>query len=476
MKKYLLIFAIMAFSFSCSDFGDINVDPKSATAVPAETLFANATKNLADQMTSTSVNSNIFRLFAQTWTTTTYVDEPNYNLTTRDQPGTFWDTFYRDILKDLDETRKILMSTDDATILPAVRNNQFALIDILEVYSYHVLVDVFADVPYSQALDPDNVLPAYDDDAATYASIIAQLDQAIASISDGEESFGEFDLIYGGDMAAWVRFANSLKLRLAVRIASVDAGKAATMATQAVAGGVFSSNADNASFQYLASAPNTNPVWVALVQSGRQDFIPANTFVDVTNELEDPRRTAFFDDNLDDGVYAGGLYGQNSPYADYTHLGDVFNQPDTPGILLDYSEVEFLLAEASELGLIGTPADAEAHYNNAVTASFEFYGVAGVEAYLSKPEVAYATAAPTWQEKIAVQKWLSLFNRGFEAWVTYRKYGFPELTIAPVSMLPVPRRYTYPQDEPTVNGGSYSAGSSAIGGDELDSRVFWDVE
>ncbi len=467
MKKYLLIFTTIAFFSSCSDFGDLNVDPKSATSVPAETLFANGTKNMSDLMMSTSVNRNIFRLFAQTWTETTYTDETNYDLVTRDQPGWHFDVTYRDVLRDLKEAKITLSSTDDGTSA-AVRNNQIASISIMEVYAYHILVDVFGDIPFTEALDINNVLPSYDDDAAIYTAIIALLDESIGMINGGEGSFGDSDLIYGGDMAAWRKFANSLKLRMAIRTGS------ATMAAQAVAGGVFTSNDDNASFDYLAAAPNNNPVYQSLVESGRKDFVPANTVVDILNGLSDPRRPVFFDDNMGAGVYVGGTYGQNSPYNAHTHLGDIFHTPDVPGILLDYAEVEFLLAEAAELGLAGAPADAEGHYNNAVTASFEFWDVDGAAAYLATPAVAYATASSSWQETVATQKWIALFNRGFEAWTTYRKYGFPAMNPAPISMEEVPRRYTYPVDEASRNGASYSAAAAAMGGDLKSSKVFWD--
>lgn len=475
MKKYFVILTTIAF-FSCSDFGDLNVDTKSATVVPAETVFANATRNLVDEMTESSVNLNIFRHFSQAWAQTTYQDETNYNLVVRDQPGGHWNALYRDVLKDLAETTTIINNTDNSTLSAGTISNQLATISILEVYTYHVLVDTFGDVPFSQALDIDNVLPAYDDDAAIYASIITQLDEAIGMIVASEGSFGASDLVYGGDMAKWKKFANSLKLRMAVRIASVDAAKATTMATEAVASGVFTSNDDNALFEYLDGAPNTNPVWTDLVESGRQDFIGSNTIIDIMNDLEDPRRPVYFDQNLGDGVYVGGPYGENAPYGDFTHLGDIFHQPDTPGDILDYAEVEFLLAEAAELGLVGAPADAQGHYEAAITASFDFWGVEGAADYIAKPDVAYATASSSWQETVAVQKWLHLFNRGFEAWSTYRKYGFPMMNIPPTSGENVPRRYTYPNDEPSRNGASYTAAAAAMGGDLKTSKVFWDVD
>ncbi len=475
MKKYFLIILLTAFTFSCSDFGDLNVDPKTPVAVPAETLFANATLRLSNQMTSNNVNVNIFRLFAQHWTETTYTDETNYNLVNRDQPGTHWDRLYRDVLKDLKEARDVRINTDDGVMPRTQFNNQLAMINILEVYTWHVLVDSFGNIPYTEALDDDNVLPAYDDDEFIYNSIITQLNEAIAMITPGDVGFDDFDLIYADNMSKWLKFANSLKLRLAVRISEVDAAKATTMASEAITGGVFESNDDNATFAYLSAPPNTNPLWVDLVQSGRQDFIPADTSVDILNALADPRREVFYDDNMGPGVYIGGTYGQNAPYGDHTHLGDIFHEPDTPGVLMDYAEVSFLQAEAAELGLAGSPADAEGFYNQGVTASFDYWHVDGAAAYLTNPDVAYTTASTSWQETIATQKWIALFNRGFEAWSTYRRYGFPALVIAPISQEMVPRRYTYPQDEPSVNGDSYAAAAAAMGGDLKSSRVFWDV-
>ncbi|WP_456378435.1 SusD/RagB family nutrient-binding outer membrane lipoprotein [Lutibacter sp.] len=471
MKKYLLIIMGIVLISSCTDFGDMNESTKAPTAVPAETLFANATKNVFDQMVSTNVNRNIFKLFSQYWTETTYTDEANYDFG-RDQPGTHWNILYRDVLKDLDETRVIINNTNDGSPIALV-NNRLAAISVLEVYAYHVLVDSFGNVPFTQALDPDNVSPAYDDDAAIYDAIIIKLNDAIAMFTTGEGTFGGSDLVYGGDASKWLKFANSLKLRLALRMAQVNVSTASTMASEAIAGGVFTSNADNATFAYIGASPNTNPIWVDLVESGRKDWVATNTIIDIMNNLSDSRRPIYFQENLGAGTYVGGIYGANNTFGDYTHAGDIFHQPDTEGVILDYAEVEFLMAEAIEMNLI--TGNAETHYNNAITASFEYWGANDVASYLANPNVAYTTASTSWQETISIQKWLALYNRGFEGWANYRIYGYPTMNIPPVSLEAVPRRYTYPEDEPSINGDSYTAAASAMGGDLKSSKVFWDV-
>jgi hypothetical protein len=143
--------------------------------------------------------------------------------------------------------------------------------------------------------------------------------------------------------------------------------------------------------------------------------------------------------------------------------------------LLDYVEVEFYLAEAAARGWTvgGTAAE---HYDKAITASMEYWGVdaADITLYLARPDVAYATATGTYKEKIGVQKWLALYNRGFEAWTEWRRLDAPVL-VAPANALSViPVRFTYPVQEQNLNGTNYASAATAIGGDKVDTKLFWD--
>ena len=475
MKKIIILLIFASLSTSCSKFDGWNVDVKHPSKVSAEALVTNAQKFMALRMASTSVNYNIFKMFAQYWTETTYTDEANYDLVNRDIGGNFWYNIY-DILNDLNDAKSIV--ENDASLDATTKGNKKAIIDLMQVYLFHVLVDTYGNVPYSEALDINNVTPKYDDDQEIYNDLFDRITADVNQLNGGGSSFGSADLFYNGDASAWVKFGNSLKLRMAVRIADTDAAKANAMATEALNGGVFGSNAENFEFHFMSDPPNNNPIWASLVQSGRHDFVVANTFVDIIVPLNDPRIPYYMDNNI--APYTGGPYGDNNSYASYTHIGVPFHQPDMPFILLGYDEVEFLKAEAAERNLGGlTPADAEAHYNNAITASMEWWGVsaADIATYLAQPSVTYATAASTWQEKIGVQKWLALYGRGFEAWSSWRNLGFPAMNVPPVPRTTngeVPRRYIYPLDESDVNEVNYNAASTAMGGDNLLSKVFWD--
>lgn len=474
MKKLFLIILLATGVVACSDdLSEVNVDTKAPTEVPADVLFSNATKNLIDQMVSTNVNTGIFKLVAQYWTETTYTDEANYNLVERDINGAQWIILYRNVLKDLEEAKMILNENPDSSLSEGQIQNRLAMIEVLQVFTWHVLVDTFGDIPYTEALDLQNSTPVYDDDAAIYADIVTRLDSAISQLTDGAGGFGTADYLYNGDAGQWSKFANSLKLRLALRYANVDDTKAAQMATEAIAAGVFESHADNASMTYEASAPNTNPIWEDLVQSGRADFVAANTLVDRMNSLDDPRRNDYFAQNLGAGVYDGGTYGANgNTQGNSTIYSERFEDPTLEGVILDYTEVEFLIAEAAARGYISE--DAETHYNEAITSSILYWDGTEAEAnaYIAQPAVAYSQT--NWIEKIGVQKWIALYNRGFEAWSSWRKLDFPKLPNAAQSGLPVPLRFTYPVSEATLNGANWEAASSAIGGDEQQTPVFWD--
>ena len=166
---------------------------------------------------------------------------------------------------------------------------------------------------------------------------------------------------------------------------------------------------------------------------------------------------------------------------DYSHCFQIISTiqaPDYPGAILDYSEAEFLLAEAAERSMYGTPADAEGHYNAGVTASILDWGGTLAEAslYLSQNDIAYSTAAGTWKQKIGEQAWIALYNRGFEGWSSYRRLDFPVLAApAEADITQVPTRYTYPSREETLNGTNVEAAGTAIGGNTLTTKVFWDV-
>ncbi|MEN2400407.1 SusD/RagB family nutrient-binding outer membrane lipoprotein [Flavobacterium sp. MC2016-06] len=498
MKKIIYSLIILTFVSSCSDITDENVDKKNPSTVPAATLFTSAEKGIAEQVVNSSVNKNIFRLVNQQWTETTYIDESIYQWTTRKISDNHWGAFFAGtitndgslsdliIAKTAIENEVIIASDPEFAAKTIVKKNQLAMIDILIVYSYQILVDTFGDIPYSEAFKGSgNYLPKYDKAIDIYKDLIVRVDYDIANINPVYPGFGTADVIYGDKLSSWIKFANGVKLKLGINLkASGLADEIADAAIVSASANVFTSNNDNAKISYQNSVPNTNPIYVDLVFSGRHDFVPTKPFVDALVSKNDPRTKVYFAQNLKDAngnaaPYKGGVVGLKNSYSKYTHIGDVVQLPDFKGTYMDYAEIEFLLAEAVERG-VAVSGDAASHYTKAITASMEDWGVqkADIDAYLAQTTVAYASATGTWEQKIGEQAWYALFNRGFEGWTSTRRLDFPALV--PPSNADaaaegqVPSRMAYPIREQTLNAVNYNAATTSIGGDKLTTKLFWD--
>lgn len=545
MKKLIIILTAAVFAVSCSsNLEDLNQNVKDPTAVSGESLFASAQKRLADQMLTPNVNLNNNRLWVQHWNETTYQDESNYNQITRSIPDRHWRVMYRDVLKNLAEAYQVIEEEDNA-LTNAQKPNKLAIIEILSVYAWSNLVETFGDIPYSEALDVDNTLPKYDKGEEVYNQLAARLDAALSSFNSESSFAGTEDLIYNGDVDSWKKFGNSLKLRMAMVLEN-DA-----MAASAIAGGVFESNDDTAAYQYSASAPNNNPINDNLVLSGRNDYVAAQTIIDIMNDLQDPRRADYFDPNLSEdlgtvtsvsssggvttitfaapfdeapiignnayapgapevpvrigtitgagadyieitevingaeagdelfyAVYDGAQPGKVARYADFSHANRTMVDGDVPGVILSYIEVEFLRAEAA--ARTGDMAAAKAHYDAGIAASFEFWGTHGLDDYLAQPGVDFDTAvanspsSPQWKAVIGTQAWLGLYNETFSTYLTLRRLDYPLLTRPERAVSGFPVRYTYPVSEQNLNGTNYEAAASSIGGDNAETRLFWD--
>ncbi|RLD60070.1 MAG: SusD/RagB family nutrient-binding outer membrane lipoprotein [Bacteroidetes bacterium] len=479
MKKIYLIFIVLiALSVSCTkNFEEMNTDKKHPVEVPGETLFSNAQVALADQIASTNVNLNIWKLYSQYWTETTYIDEANYDIVNRTIPDNTFRTYYRDILVDFKEAARLINAAPaDGEAAVITKTNKLQIIELLNVYAYQRLVDMFGNIPYSEALNVEtNITPAYDDAFGIYQDLISRIDAALGSMDDTGDSFGDADLYYGGDVEAWAKFGNSLKLKIGITLSDSDPGLAQTT-VEAAAAGVFAESGDDCLLVYMGTTPNTNPLYEDLVLSGRKDFVPANTIVDIMNDLSDPRRDDYFEIN---GLseYTGGDYGYSNSYLNFSHISDKIQVAEFPCPLLTYTEIEFYLAEAAERGF-SVGGDAESHYNAGVENSIIEWGgtTDDYSAYIGG--VAYASA--NWKELVGTQSWIASYTRGFVGWTNWRRLDFPELNIpeSPESDdEKVPKRFLYPVNEQTLNAANYYSAAGAIeGGDMMSSKLFWDTQ
>lgn len=475
MKKILIYISVVVIATSCKkDITSVNSDPKTSVSAPSAALFLGAEKNLVDLYNTTAVSSAPFRVLAQIWTENTYTTEARYNI-----DGTtagFWNNIYSTALNNFEQAKSTFASDVlDASLL----RNDAIIADILEVYSYNLLVNTYGNVPYSEAENRTIPFPKYDDAKTIVDDLITRLDTSIAGLDVSAASLGNADQIYKGSTAKWKKFAATLKLKLALLIADTDPTQASAKALEAVSSGLIASNSDNATFTFDASAVTTsNLIWQNLVNSGRHDFVPSELFINTLVSLNDPRLPLFVTKDPNGG-YSGGIAGAGNAYGIYSDFSSQWLGATYPADLLDYSEAEFLLAEAIERG-IAVGGTAEEHYNNAVKASINFWGGADADAatYLAQSTVAYTTATGTWQQKIGYQKWLAFANRNWDSWTEIRRLGYPDIDeVSPPTgtTLKLPLRYTYPAAEQSSNPTNWAAAAAALpGGVDIQSaKLFW---
>jgi Starch-binding associating with outer membrane len=472
MKKIIssVLLASMVFTSCESEITSLNDNPKEANSATSDQMFTAGAIGLATRIHSLNSNENHFRYFTQQFTGVQYPAEAKYDLLTRNVPQSNWNSMYIQLNK-LNIGLNALSSVPSS---PVVENKRAAL-ELMKAYAYSVLVDTYGDVPYSEALNAvDNVKPKYDDAKTIYMDLISKIDnQVLAKLTLGAGGFGANDPFFGGSEAKIKKFANTLKLRIGLNLADVDPVLAKATVASAVVSGVITSNADNVGLKFDKEGLYTNPVYQDLVQSGRNDYIPADTYVDYLNSTNDPRRDAYFNNKIS-GAYVGGKYGKLNSYAAYSHFNDAIALSDARAEFFDAAEANIMLAEAVERGFIG--GSAATYYTAAIQASLDYWKVSPADQATYLAANNYNALPGTWKEKIGLQAWVITFNRGFESWEFSRRLDFK--TFTPPANNAVPVRLPYPVAEGSINNTNRSAAVtkqwSDITKDTQSSKVFWD--
>jgi hypothetical protein len=473
-KRFISIVVLVLLISACTDdITRFNDETKRASEVPPGSLFSNAVKTLSDGLASASVNVNIFRHFVNHWAQAVIQEEAQFNYVTRSINDAWWTRMYRDVLNDLKESARII--TNDATLNPTIKTNQLAIIDIMQVYTFNILVTTYGDIPYSKSLDDQILFPVYDDAKTVNKELMIRLENDIAKLSISAPGFtSSEDIIFQGSVAKWISFANSLQVRMAMTISDIDNSLAKTAFEKANPNAI-NATSNNGFVKYFTAIPNNNPLYNQLVLANRTDYIAAKDLMDVLNSFEDPRKPGFFGVN-NVGLYVGGVMGIPSDYPKMSKPSARVADPSAPNVLIDYVEMEFYRAEAKERGYNVT-GSAESHYNNAIKASILYWGgtEANADKYLLRSDVAYTTAAGGWKQKIGFQKWIALYNRPFEGWLEVRRLDFPKLTIPVNAFSGYPNRMKYPANEQQLNGTNYTNAATKIGGDKSETKLYWDI-
>jgi Susd and RagB outer membrane lipoprotein len=387
----------------------------------------------------------------------------------------------------------------------------YAMANIWKVQMYLPMTDYWGPIPYSKVGNGEKSVP-YDSQEEIYKDFFATLRTAVAELerNRGKTFLGNNDQVYGGSVDKWILFANTMRLRLALRISKVDPALAKTEAEAAVAGGTLATNADDAFVKVTANSPNPLGGITAW-----NEFRMSAAMESTLRGYEDPRISRFFSPvpgttNTFKGLRNGNSQVQlglaeNTANAN-SNVGAAFQDParfTQPWGIMFASEAHFLRAEGA-LNNWNMRGTAKELYEKGIELSMRQWGItdaAAIAAYtastktpvalndavrtpaMSDIPVAFASDVAKQREQIGTQKWLALYPYGFEAWAEYRRSGFPKLyprlnsdnTDVPVG--DIVRRAPFVIGEIATNKPGVDVGVQKLGGaDNAKTRLWWDKQ
>ena len=490
MKKILSIILLsltVGISSCKKDYFNLETNPNSPSVTTPGLLLSGSLKATADIV---NVNFSTYGVWMGYWAPSgNYVPNASlftYNFTNVDYQ--VWTPLYSNAANyNALETR--------SAANPALVNYQ-AIAVIMKAYDFQALVDVYNNVPYTEAFKGiGNISPAYDKGEFIYNDLLKKLDVAIGLIKSAPvtaENPGNSDIMYKGNMNKWIKFANTLKLRIVLRQWNLVAKRGAlTTALQSTAAeGYLDAN----------SSGEVNPGYAnSDAQGGQQspfyriygydqsdnftpnyDYFRANAYsIDKLNSYNDPRVGQLYD-TIPDGTIHGNEYGDPNalPNAVISAIGPGLLKGATQNaVILSGSEALFLQAEGALNGIVA--GSAQAFYEAGITASFVSTGVdnaaAEAVAYYTQDLVNVSYAASDPLEAIITQKWISLNGYGnLEAYNEYRRTGFPSdvpRSIASGTLgTTIPSRIFYPSSEYQQNAGNVTKEGTI---DRFTSKIFW---
>ena len=391
-----------------------------------------------------------------------------------------------------------------------------AVAEILKVTAIVRVTDVYGPIPYSKF--GTGIQVAYDSQKDVYYRFFEELSNAIEVLTSynsrtSEPYLEDYDYIYNGNVANWIKFANTLRLRLAMRISYVDQTKALDEAKAAIDHtiGLMTSVSDNAVLKQSVSFSFINEWWEAF--ESFNDFRMSATMDCYLKGLQDPRLASYFKVAKKDGAYHGVRNGQTSrSQGTLSEAASSMNVGQASSILwMDAAETYFLLAEAKLRLNLGDKTVKE-YYEEGVKTSFSSKGASGAESYLDNdvnvPSTSFidptngrntdvsrmvSTLTVKWDEsaspdkkleRIMVQKWIALFPDGQEAWSEMRRTGYPGIVTintnasgGEVATGELISRLKFPTKEYSDNGENTQAAVSLLKGTDIaGTRLWWDVK
>lgn len=489
MKFFLLFLCALAFLLlpvSCTEnFEEIDFPATASVSTDANGLFTVATQRgsmtwyMFDRAQRLTANLYMqYNTITGVFPTDYY--EPSFGIFTD-----IWDRSYGDQNFEFAP----LFYAHHTIEVSALRENPHkeGIARIWKAFLFQRMTDMYGDIPYSTAFTSSQ--PSFDRQQDIYKDLVEEIKKGKQLLAQAGNfpSYGNADLIYQGNLKKWEKFANSLLLRMALRVIHVDPQFSRSIITAIGNGPLMESNSDSNKMLWDGSVSNIyfrNPILVTEVFNNTR---MSATMVDFLKNNNDPRLPLYAKPAETDRQYRGLKNGLNPDgqsvfddnyFKQFSRLGPVFIEENGATYNMHYAEVCFLKAEAAHRGLI--PGSAAQFYNEGIRAAIEMYGFTNaneIQKYIDQPQVRFNSAKAI--EQIITQKWVSLCMNGVEAWAEKRRTGFPILPLpefkGPVNNGKFPRRLIYSESEKRLNQANTQAAVTRMGGDDQSIRVWWDV-
>lgn len=463
----------MLFASCTSDFEEINTNPNSPTEVPSTNILAYVLYNFTINTFDTDINGGESG-YANQIGKIQYMEEAIYSF----RESTF-NTFFSDVYRNQMNCQVIIEQAEEEGA-----TNMKAAATTWSAYIWLIATDMWRDIPFSDALGAtEGVLsPTYDTQETIYPAVMDMLEEANDLFNEGAtDELGDGDVLFSGDLTLWQKFANSLRLRMAMRLSDVEP-ETAKAAIQEILGDpatypIISSNTDNATYWWPGDGTYDEPWYTNSLT--RDDHGVADVIIDQLLDFNDPRISVYAKVATSDGEYRGVVVGDdtdNFQTSEISRIGAIFRD-DEAGFspLMNYAEICFIKAEAAANGWYTDMTAAEA-YEDGITASMEQFDVAedDISTYLAQSDIAYSSV-----NQIYLQKWLCLFKNGPEAWAENRRTDVPELSAAPDATYTghnrPPFRQPYPTNEYYLNYDNISTYWTNCTDRMWGQKMYWDT-
>ena len=504
MKSIQLYIILLALTLvACTEgFEKLNTPPTSSTTIDPGAILAKVQRD-SKFTQGHEYQSLTAGAWIQWWVSSNNLPSSRYYF--QRHRGEDWGGQYNNIMNIAQIRHHLLKGQEDT----AEGRLRLAIARVVEIDLWQTITDLYGDIPYSESAMGENDLitqPKYDTQEFIYQDLIRSLDETIAQLnasSASDKSYGTSDLYYSGDVSKWIRYANSVKLQLGMRMKYVAPDFARTVVAQALSSPLIASNSDNAqietSTQYEASR---HPLLNLFRRGSPDNKYLGKAFIDYLVATNDPRLRMIASPSINSELagtpeYRGKLAAPtdeellgvvNNDYSlasDLTYFSDTYNASNPiPCYVFTYAEICFYKAEAALEGWGGlNPDQAESFYQEGIRAAMELkpYNITDIPQDYIDAQFSFAGLnAEQRLEKIMNQKWVMMFGRSFDIFAEWRRTGYPAL--APGHNLGdtngnIPRRRGYPQEEVDLNPENHRAASNRMSnGDSYLSRVWWDCK